>query len=231
MSARSDRIGVALVFVALVAANLVNHLLLPGQPWPGAIGLTVVLAGIAVSARMSARELGLDRADLRSGLRWGGTGAGVVAACFAVAGFVPPVLASLTPSTTGVASVLTTALVVIPLTTVLPEELAFRGVLLGLLDRTMRTRSATIVSSAAFGLWHLLAAGGGTVNRTAADSVGEVVGSAALGRVLLVLGTVLATTGAGFVFCWLRRRSGSLIAPMLVHWALNACGVVFVALA
>ena len=32
---------------------------------------------------------------------------------------------------------------------------------------------------------------------------------------------VLATGAAGFVFSWLRRRSGSLIAPIALHWSLN----------
>jgi membrane protease YdiL (CAAX protease family) len=45
-------------------------------------------------------------------------------------------------------------------------------------------------------------------------------GSAA-GQVLLVLGAVLVTACAGLVFCWLRLRSGSLVAPILAHAATN----------
>jgi len=40
-----------------------------------------------------------------------------------------------------------------------------------------------------------------------------------------VLGTVLFTGLAGVVFCELRRRSGSLLAPAGLHWATNGLGV------
>ncbi len=231
MRARPDRLGVAVTLVVLLAANLVNHLVLPGRPWPGAIGLTVALAGIAAWAAMTAREVGLARTDVRRGLRWGGLAAAVIVAGYGVAWLVPAVVSALAPSTSGTASVLVTVFLVIPLTTVLPEELAFRGVLLGLLDRTVPPGTATLISSGAFGLWHVLAArGGGGATTVASDSLGGVVGPGAAGG-LLVPGTVVVTALAGLVFCWLRRRSGSLVAPMLAHWALNACGVVFVALA
>jgi membrane protease YdiL (CAAX protease family) len=46
-----------------------------------------------------------------------------------------------------------------------------------------------------------------------------------------VVGTVLLTTVAGAVFCWLRVRSGSLLAPVLLHWALNGLGLLAVHLA
>lgn len=40
-----------------------------------------------------------------------------------------------------------------------------------------------------------------------------------------VAGAVVATALAGFVFTWLRRRSGSLLAPIALHWSLNGMGV------
>jgi membrane protease YdiL (CAAX protease family) len=39
---------------------------------------------------------------------------------------------------------------------------------------------------------------------------------------------VAGTALAGVVFCELRRRSGSLLAPMGLHWALNGLGFAFV---
>ena len=45
-----------------------------------------------------------------------------------------------------------------------------------------------------------------------------------------VVGAVLATAAAGFVFTWLRRRSGSLIAPIALHWSLNGMGALAAAL-
>jgi membrane protease YdiL (CAAX protease family) len=120
------------------------------------------------------------------------------------------------------------ALVVIPLLTVLPEEFAFRGVLWGLLNRRSGRRLATGVSAAAFGLWHVLAAlGGGAAN----DSAGGVLGNGPAGTVALVAGTVLFTGLGGLVLAELRARSGSLLAPILLHWAVNGVGVLFVQLA
>ena len=45
-----------------------------------------------------------------------------------------------------------------------------------------------------------------------------------------VVMAVLATGAAGFVFTWLRRRSGSLIAPIALHWSLNGLGALAAAL-
>ncbi|KQU57033.1 hypothetical protein ASG84_18625 [Rhodococcus sp. Leaf278] len=89
----------------------------------------------------------------------------------------------------------------IPVGTVLTEELLFRGVL----DAASPTLSPIF-----FGLWHIHPA------RAAGDTV---------------VGTVLATTSAGVVFSWLRARSGSVLAPALLHYFLNASGAVLARLA
>jgi membrane protease YdiL (CAAX protease family) len=41
-----------------------------------------------------------------------------------------------------------------------------------------------------------------------------------------VLPTVLVTGVAGWVFALLRERSGSLLAPMLAHLAINEAGAI-----
>ena len=38
--------------------------------------------------------------------------------------------------------------------------------------------------------------------------------------------TVLFTSLAGVVLCWLRLRSDSLVAPVLAHWTVNGLGVI-----
>ena len=43
---------------------------------------------------------------------------------------------------------------------------------------------------------------------------------------LTILGTVVFTALAGVVFAELRRRSDSLVAPVLLHWATNGLAVV-----
>ena len=120
-------------------------------------------------------------------------------------------------------AVLWAVLVVIPLGTVLPEELAFRGLLLALLGRRYGVLTGTLLSSGLFGLWHILASlGGGPANAAMVD----VVGGDAAGTVARVIATVLFTTLGGVVLCWLRLRSGSLLAPLLAHWTVNALGVI-----
>jgi len=119
-------------------------------------------------------------------------------------------------------------LVVIPLGTVIPEEFAFRGVLFGLLRRRSGRWTATVLSSVLFGFWHVAPAlGGGSANQ----AVDEAVGGGPLGVLVRVAGTMLFTAAAGVVFCELRVRSGSLLAPMLAHWSVNGLGVIFVFLA
>ena len=115
-----------------------------------------------------------------------------------------------------------TAFVLIPLGTVLFEEVAFRGVLWGLLRRGHRTWVATVISSVLFGLWHVLPSLGLAADNQA---IGSAVGKGTSGQAISVLGTVLFTGLAGVVFCELRRRSGSLLASAGLHWATNGLGV------
>jgi membrane protease YdiL (CAAX protease family) len=116
------------------------------------------------------------------------------------------------------------ALVRVPLGTVLLEEVAFRGVLWGLLTRRRGTTWATVLSSAAFGAWHVLPSLGLTSGNAAAAAA---FGSGAAGRTGAVLAAVIGTAAAGVVFCELRRRSGSLLAPAGLHCATNSLGYLF----
>jgi hypothetical protein len=45
------------------------------------------------------------------------------------------------------------------------------------------------------------------------------IAAAVFSQVLLVLGSIAVTASAGLVFCWLRLRSRSLIAPVMAHAA------------
>ena len=40
-------------------------------------------------------------------------------------------------------------------------------------------------------------------------------------RSVVIVGMVVAMTGAGLVFCWLRIRSRSLVAPFVLHAGVN----------
>jgi membrane protease YdiL (CAAX protease family) len=41
-----------------------------------------------------------------------------------------------------------------------------------------------------------------------------------------VLGTVALTGLAGWMFAWMAERSGSVLAPMLAHLAINEAGAI-----
>ncbi|TXB92388.1 CPBP family intramembrane metalloprotease, partial [Mycobacterium tuberculosis] len=84
-----------------------------------------------------------------------------------------------------------------------------------------------VAGSVLFGLWHIATSLGLT-----SSNVGftRLFGGGIIGLVAGVMLAVLATGVAGFVFSWLRRRSGSLIAPIALHWSLNGMGALAAAL-
>lgn len=112
-------------------------------------------------------------------------------------------------------------LIRILLGTALAEELIFRGALLGLYLRRHTYLKAALFSSLAFGLWHVVTAMGSVQSNAA----GEVLASPAA-QAAGVFAAVVATGAAGMVFCWLRRRSGSVVAPAITHAAVNGLAVV-----
>ena len=122
---------------------------------------------------------------------------------------------------------LVASMIIIPLQTVIPEELAFRGVLHGALNRAWGFRGVAVAGSLLFGLWHIATSLGLT-----SSNVGftRMFGGGFVGMLAGVMLAVVATAAAGFVFSWLRRRSGSLIAPIALHWSLNGVGALAAAL-
>ena len=212
-----------IVIAVLVVVNVVDVRVAHASLVLGPAGAAGLLA-LARWAGLSWDELGLGRGTWRRGLRWALIAIGAVAVLFA-AGAALPLTRSAFRDTRydfGWGHAVLTAFVLIPLGTVLFEEVAFRGVLWGLLRRRHGTWVATGVSSGLFGLWHVLPSLG-----LAADdqAIGTAVGSGSSGRAVSVLGTVLFTGLAGVVFCELRRRSGSLLASAGLHWATNGLGV------
>ena len=209
---------VALVVLVLVlaTANITRSAVVPGRyHLVFNLALAAVAVGIGVAAGMSVAELGLARVDAPRGLRYGAVAAALVTAAVVVAVFVPALSSAFEDDRVdiGFGAMLLKALVVIPIGTVLVEELIFRGVLLGLLRRIAPAVVAVPVASVLFGLWHVYPAWRG-------DAENQALVSAE--KLSTVLGTMAATTAAGLVFCWLRVASRSLVAPMLAHCATNS---------
>jgi uncharacterized protein len=182
---------------------------------PVSVTLSAALIGLGRATGSSWDDLGLGRAHLGRGLRLGavvGVAAAAVIGLGAAIPFTRPFFDDERVAAGGdVATLLHEALLAIPIGTVVFEEVAFRGVLLALLARRLSMRGAVVVSSVLFGLWHIRP----TLGAAEANDLG---GLATTGVVLLA---VVATTVAGGIFCALRLHSGHVVAPVLVHLAIN----------
>jgi membrane protease YdiL (CAAX protease family) len=120
----------------------------------------------------------------------------------------------------------------IPVGTVLLEEVGFRGVVYGLAARSHGPAAATALSSAAFGLWHVLPAvalarSNPGISALASSDHESFTPEGLEPRprqiALSIAGSVAATAAAGALFCALRRRGG-LLAPAMLHTATNTLG-------
>jgi membrane protease YdiL (CAAX protease family) len=119
---------------------------------------------------------------------------------------------------------LLSSLVFLPLQTVLFEELVFRGFFYTYLIDRVSAKRAAVYSSLLFGLWHIGTASGVTIG------VLDSLGLGNLTRILTSIGVVLVTAVAGFIFIELRRRSDSLLTPIIAHWAINGTAIILAAL-
>ncbi len=215
----------------LVGSNVIANEVLPSWAYiPWNIGVAGALVWVARRfGRTRYDELGLSRRHLRDGLRWGGlASAAVIGVC--AAGALIPATRELfhddrARDLTLGALVLQVG-VEIPLGTVLAEETMFRGVLPAMFRRRFaHSRNwavkADVAAALLFGLWHVLP------SLDLADSNAALKDlPLGLGTPVAIAGSVVATAAAGLGFTWLRNRSGSLLAPMLLHWTINGSGLV-----
>jgi uncharacterized protein len=205
--------------VGVLAARNVSVPLLPAATYiPVNLALGAGLVAVARTAGTTLTQLGLAGRHLRSGLRWGAAAGGAAVAVMATGAALPFTRGFFEDERVqidnGLGELAYQVLVRIPLGTVVFEEVAFRGVLLALLMQRMSTRSAVLVNSALFGLWHV-------VPTLGAANTNGISGLAQAGT---VAGAVVVTSVGGVVFCALRLRSGHLAAPVLLHLAFNVTG-------
>jgi len=221
-------LDIAVVVVVLVSTNLIAHFT---TPWAGIATVPAAAVGLVALVRwrgLGWAELGLGREHWRSGLGYALAAIAAVLSVIAVGVLLPvtrPMFLNNHYAT--VSGALIASMVIIPLQTVIPEELAFRGVLHGALDRAWGFRGVALAGSLLFGLWHVATSLGLTSHNVGFT---RLFGGGVTGMLAGVTMAVLATGAAGFVFSWLRRRSGSLIAPIALHWSLNGMGALAAAL-
>jgi len=203
------------VLVAVTAARAAG---LAGPLPVYAAVLTAALALVAWWSRASAADLGLRLEDLPAGLRYGGAAFGLVLAALLVAAALPLTRGFLHDARGEIdAGQLAYELgVTVVLLTAVPEEFAFRGVLLGSAVRLWGPWRGTLVTSVLFGLWHV---------EPTLDTMGDNPAVRGGSPVLVVLGAVAVTFVAGLAFAWLRLRSRSLLAPVIAHAATNGLGL------
>ncbi len=218
-------VAALVVVVALLAAYNVSRTLWIPPSWHLSTNLLVasVLGVVAVWAGLNRTELGLHNDHHPSGFRWGTAALALVIAVVAAFGIITSRLGTSAGALDDprlkvpLPNLLYEVFVNTPLGTVAVEEFAFRGVLLALLMRLTTTTKAIAVSALLFGCWHIMP------TLTTAAGNGAMDGLLALpgGLALVVAGNVLVTGFAGAIFCALRLRSGSLLAPALAHLATN----------
>ena len=180
---------------------------------PANLGATAVAVLVAHSAGHGATSVGLARGSLRRGIGVGLVGAAAAGGAMAAASRLPLTRDLFADDRAKPDELAYQTLVRVPLGTVVLEETLFRGVIPAI-------TGGSASSAALFGAWHILP----TISTLDINGVTNPQT-----RLRTVLAGVAATTVAAGPLWWLRRTSGSLVAPMLTHWAVNAIGYVLAA--
>jgi membrane protease YdiL (CAAX protease family) len=212
-----EAVGVAV----LALHNLAAHRLLPA-PAGAALNLATAagLTAFASHAGCSRAELGIGAEEAGRGLRLGLGAAAAAGGGVALAAALPATrrfFGDRRVGDVGRGEAAYHLAIRIPVMTALAEEVLFRGVLLALFRQRRAPLVAVAWTSLLFGAWHVLP----TIDHYQGNPASDLVADPRRGRRLAVLATGLATTGAGGVFAWLRLRSGSVLAPVLAHAAVN----------
>jgi membrane protease YdiL (CAAX protease family) len=219
---------VAVVLVALVVLNIVNNRVAPQTHYLlWAFAGSVLLLALGLLDGNTWTDMGLGWSYLLPGLIWASVCIGGVTAVYLGGSAFRRTRTAFHDERMSQLSggrMVFQALVEVPFGTVLLEEIAFRAVLLSMLVRRLDLGWGVAITSLVFGLWHILPSIGTHEQNPA---LGSVVGEGRRGNILAVALSVLTTTIAGVVFAGLRLFSGSVLAPMGLHWATNGLGYAF----
>jgi len=218
MSHRRDVRQAVLLSAFLVVYGNAKSALVGDAPEgvPLGVGFGLLLTGLmALWARYVLRldrdELGLANARARQSLIWGLIVTLVVLALTQLGARLAPAgsLADSVPRSLLRLSdeqVLRRIGFMLPFDTALPEEVAFRGVLLAALRRRYTAVPAVVLAAIPFALWHVVLTGLETERRDP----------------LLLIGKLGADFTGGLWFGFLRVRTGHLAGGVLAHWLIDA---------
>jgi membrane protease YdiL (CAAX protease family) len=171
-------------------------------------------------AKLSLADIGLSRARVGQGLKYGLITIAVILLALIIAYLIKQNIFRDSRYHHSLSSAIGAGLFILPLKIVLFEEVAFRGIMPALLKNLgSKTWVVFVVTSGLFALWHIL-----TAPKSSNVSVGHYSN-------LLILGAVFVTTFlGGIIFYYLRYKSDSLVAPIMVHWLINGSAIVLAAL-
>src|SRR4051812_13180936 len=166
------------VVVALAGVNVADHVLGWDTMWLGPVGALALLA-FARWQGLTWHQLGLARHTHARGIRWGLGVIAVVGLVYLVGVLLPTTRTAFLDARYHLppTGALLTAFVMIPVGTILLEEVAFRSVLWGFLSRHARMWQVLAGSSLLFGLWHVLPAMGSATGNAAIGSAGAGLGA------------------------------------------------------
>jgi uncharacterized protein len=212
------------VVVTLLIGNILSNRVMPAALYvPTNLATAAVVVFIALRL-VTPHDMGWT--NWAKGARWGlvvtliGLGAYLVA-------LITPGLTELFNDSRvddGIPRLFYEVFIRIPLGTVLLEEVAFRGALPAVFEKHASRLHAVVMSSVLFGLWHVLP----SLSLADVNPVFEgLLGTGLAGKLGGVAIAVVGTFLVGLWLCFLRYRSGSILAPIIVHTASNAGGYVF----
>ena len=203
----------------LVLSNVMANRVIPNWMYvPWNVSVALVLSWIALH-EVTREQMGFTK--WRSGLLWGGALFGATALVLLV-GLALPATRDMFDDkrvTDSVWAWLYHAFLRIPVGTAFMEETAFRAVLPALFAVRWGVLRGCIAASALFGLWHVLPSLG---LHKANATVTDLLGTGAVATVVTVALAVAGTAITGLVWCWIRYRSGSILATILGHVATNS---------
>lgn len=212
------------ILAIIVYGAFLARVVPPKAHLPLNIAVAALTVAIGLFIGLSLNDLGLN--NLWKGFVIGGSISVVIILATFIVSFIPPVkkiFIAENHANVKKGRLIFEASVRIPLGTALVEETLFRGLLLGLLLVSYSTTTALIVSSIIFGLWHILP----TIDSLAKnDAALAILGTRKRWHFAGIAGVVVVTAVAGAIFSYLRIISGSILAPWLVHWAINSSGTV-----
>ncbi len=213
--------------MAIGVYNVVQNLLVPAPAYvPANLAATAGLVAMARAQGCTWDDLGLDPSRAGTGLWLGMTGAGLATVAALAARAHPATRRYLLDQRVADqrnSDVAYRVVVRFPLGTALFEEVAFRGVVSAVWQRSGASKSqAAVAAATTFGLWHIIPGNDALTGNPLASRFGSL-----RARVAVVIVGTIATGLAGLGFTWMRERSGSLAAPWMTHAAIN--GAVFLA--